>query len=106
MRALNKQRFKLPYLGTERFKELKRIGIRYERGSFSIADLNNVEKIKEILSDIDLSYILISHDFDFLDETTGAIYLLKNGRIHTDEYVQVHRHVHAHRQGGVPHAHE
>jgi len=52
MRALNKQRFKLPYLGTERFKELRRIGISYKRGSFSIADLNNVEKTKEILSEI------------------------------------------------------
>ena len=63
-------------------------------------------KIMEVLSDIDLSYILISHDFDFLDETTTAIYLMEGGKIHTDEIVQVHRHVHAHPQGGVPHGHE
>ena len=63
-------------------------------------------KIKEVLSGIDLSYILISHDFDFLDETTNAVYLMENGRILTDEEVQVHRHTHAHPQGAVPHEHE
>ena len=63
-------------------------------------------KIKEILSNIDLSYLLISHDFDFLDETTAAIYLMENGRILADEAVQVHRHAHAHSHGTVPHEHE
>ena len=63
-------------------------------------------KIKEILSDIDLSYMLISHDFDFLDETTSVIYLMENGRILADEAVQVHRHAHAHSHGTVPHEHE
>ena len=62
--------------------------------------------IKEILSNIDLSYILISHDFDFLDETTAAIYLMENGRILAEDDVQVHRHVHAHSHGAVPHEHE
>lgn len=52
MRILNKEGFKLPYLGTDRFKELTRIGLSYKRGSFFIRDLNNIEKIKDALSNI------------------------------------------------------
>ena len=63
-------------------------------------------KIQDILARIDLSFVVISHDFDFLDAVTDAIYLIENGKILTDEEVKVHRHIHAHPHGGVPHAHE
>jgi cobalt/nickel transport system ATP-binding protein len=63
-------------------------------------------KIQDILTHIDLSYIIISHDFDFLEETTDAIFLIDNGKILTDAEVKVHRHAHAHPHGGVPHEHD
>lgn len=62
--------------------------------------------IQDILTHIDLSFILISHDFDFLDAVTDAIYLIENGKILTDAEVKIHRHIHAHPHGGVPHEHE
>jgi cobalt/nickel transport system ATP-binding protein len=69
-------------------------------------DEKTQSKIQDILTHIDLSYIMISHDFDFLEETTDAIFLIDNGKILTDAEVKVHRHAHAHPHGGVPHDHE
>ena len=69
-------------------------------------DESTKAKIQDILAHIDLSFILISHDFDFLDAVTDAIYRVERGKILTDEQVKVHRHVHAHLHGGVPHKHE
>jgi len=63
-------------------------------------------KIQEILAHIDLSFIVISHDFDFLDAVTDAIYLIGNGKILTDAEVKVHRHIHAHPHGAAPHEHK
>ena len=64
------------------------------------------ETLMRVLSDLDISYILISHEIDFLSEMTQQIYRLEDGRIRTDAAVQVHQHVHAHPLGGYPHAHE
>ncbi len=60
----------------------------------------------EILNSLDLSYIVISHEFDFLAQSARSIYALINGRIHTDQEVTVHQHTHAHVQGSFPHEHE
>jgi cobalt/nickel transport system ATP-binding protein len=69
-------------------------------------DIKTKTKLTEILSDLDLSYILISHDFDFLAETTKAIYTMENGKILLDKELHVHEHVHAHELGTYPHKHE
>lgn len=64
------------------------------------------EMIKDILGRIELSYLLISHDLDFLDETTRRILFMEDGNILTDGGVHLHRHVHAHPHGALPHEHE
>ena len=69
-------------------------------------DDNTKVTIKEILTRIEPSFILISHDFDFLEQTTHAVYQMENGKILTDKEIQVHRHIHAHPHGAVPHEHE
>ncbi len=61
--------------------------------------------LKDILSDLDLSYIFISHEIDFLAEITDAIYLMAHGKIYFEEEVHVHHHVHAHPHGTVRHEH-
>jgi cobalt/nickel transport system ATP-binding protein len=63
-------------------------------------------KLTEILSGLDLSYLLISHDFDFLVETTDAIYTMQDGKILLDKELHIHEHVHAHEHGVYPHRHE
>ena len=64
------------------------------------------EILKNVLSDLDLTYILISHEIDFLTEITDAIYTIESGRIHFDRKVHVHQHVHAHPHGAYVHEHD
>ena len=69
-------------------------------------DIKTKAKLTEILSGIDLSYLLISHDFDFLADTAEDIYTMSEGKIILDKELQVHEHVHAHPHGVYPHRHE
>jgi len=67
-----------------------------------------------ILNELGIPRIIISHDFDFLAQTTENIYALADGHMHFDGltathrhiHAHVHAHVHAHAHGGVPHIHE
>lgn len=63
-------------------------------------------RLTEALSDLDHSYILISHEFDFLSETTSAIYSMREGKIHLDKELHLHRHAHIHPYGDFPHEHK
>lgn len=58
-----------------------------------------------ILNQLDLSYILISHEFDFLSQTTARIHTMENGKILMDEELHIHTHQHAHKMGSHPHKH-
>jgi len=69
-------------------------------------DVRTKAKLAEVLAGLDLSYILISHDFDFLAETADAIYTMKDGKIILDKELQIHEHLHAHELGVYPHRHE
>ncbi|MBT3310777.1 MAG: ABC transporter ATP-binding protein [Desulfobacterales bacterium] len=59
----------------------------------------------QILADLSLSCIIISHEFDFLKETTDKSYMLKDRTIFLDDDLHMHQHVHAHLQGTAPHRH-
>ncbi len=69
-------------------------------------DMKTKAKLKEIMSGINLSYLLISHDFDFLAEIVDAIYTMEDGKILLDKELHLHEHVHAHKHGVYPHRHE
>jgi len=64
------------------------------------------EKIITILTGLDISYILISHEIDFLTTVTDAIYRMENGKILTDDELHIHEHVHAHPHGLSSHEHK
>jgi cobalt/nickel transport system ATP-binding protein len=68
-------------------------------------DMKTKAKLKEIMSSISLSYLLISHDFDFLAEIVDAIYTMEDGKILLDKELHLHEHVHAHEHGVIPHRH-
>ncbi len=61
--------------------------------------------LKDVLAGLDLSYIIISHEMDFLDEIADSIYSMDNGKILFDKEVHVHQHVHAHPHGAYNHEH-
>jgi cobalt/nickel transport system ATP-binding protein len=68
-------------------------------------DSETTERIVEILCGIDISYIFISHDMDFISQTTDKVYGMDKGRIlHEDEKIP-HTHVHSHSSGKLPHTH-
>jgi len=69
-------------------------------------DEKTKEILKGVLSDLNLSYIFISHEFDFLTEIADSIYAMENGRIYFDHEVHVHQHVHAHPHGTYVHKHD
>ncbi len=69
-------------------------------------DEKTKESLVEILKGLDLSYILISHEPQFLSATTDRIYTMNRGTIHFDQEAYIHSHEHIHSPGDPhPHAH-
>ena len=68
-------------------------------------DLNTKKSLINILANLDIAYILISHEFDFLTATTDHMYTMENGKVLFDEELHVHVHEHSHRLGTRPHRH-
>ena len=68
-------------------------------------DESTKERLKDVLNELDLSYMVISHEFDFLSHTTEHLFTMENGRILLDEELQIHSHQHAHKVGRQPHRH-
>jgi len=64
------------------------------------------EKLIHILNDLDISYFVISHEFDFVKAVTNKIYSMENGKILTDDKIHIHRHEHVHKHGRQPHVHK
>ncbi len=63
------------------------------------------ERIIEILNGLDASLIIISHDWDFLRQTSKEYRTIKDGRLITDAHFVVHEHAHSHPLGDAPHHH-
>ena len=61
--------------------------------------------IPDILGKIGLSYIVISHNIDFLLSTTGRVFTLEQGKMVLDPHIHHHQHEHAHLFGDRPHQH-
>ncbi len=68
-------------------------------------DEHTKQRLKTVLSELDLSYIVISHEFDFLLNTTQHLFTMADGKILLDEELHVHYHEHAHKVGRQPHRH-
>ena len=69
-------------------------------------DSSTTEKIIYILSEIEMSYVFISHNMDFLDRTTDKIYGMENGKVLTDPAKIPHTHFHIHECGQISHTHD
>lgn len=69
-------------------------------------DQKTKNRLIDVLSDPNLSFILISHDIDLLSNITDSIFMLENGKIILGEEVHIHPHYHAHPLGNLPHHHK
>jgi cobalt/nickel transport system ATP-binding protein len=63
-------------------------------------------RLKDFLRELDLSYILISHEFDFMADVVSVYYTLRQGRLVEDTEHYLHSHAHCHPLGRQPHAHD
>jgi cobalt/nickel transport system ATP-binding protein len=61
-------------------------------------DEKTKSRLVQVLNQLDLPYIVISHENDFLYDTTNIIYTMENGQMFPGE--KIHRHHHEH-----PHSH-
>lgn len=59
-----------------------------------------------ILNSLSLPFVIISHDWDFLEDTTSSLYTLDNGHIHKCAEGHIHEHRHIHPYGDRPHHHK
>ncbi|MBW2172189.1 MAG: ABC transporter ATP-binding protein [Deltaproteobacteria bacterium] len=64
------------------------------------------KRLVEILQGLDLSFILVSHNIDFLMKTTEFISYMTKGKISLDEESIPHTHVHVHKHGRYEHRHD
>jgi cobalt/nickel transport system ATP-binding protein len=64
------------------------------------------EKLKNILSALDISIMVISHEMDFLYRITDSLYTIKNKTVTSNGEFRLHKHVHTHKLGGQPHKHD
>ncbi len=62
-------------------------------------------RLIDILSSLNKPSIIISHDWDFLEQTTDILYNLENGRLDRCEEGHIHTHRHIHPYGDQPHHH-
>ncbi|MBW2303303.1 MAG: ABC transporter ATP-binding protein [Deltaproteobacteria bacterium] len=68
-------------------------------------DPETTERIIQILKEIDVSYVFISHNMDFLLQMADKIYGMENGRLILEEDSIPHTHVHVHPSGRIQHTH-
>ena len=69
-------------------------------------DEKTEKKIIDILNNLNMSFIFISHNIDFLSRTTNKLLSIADGRISDDEEPIPHSHVHLHKFGILPHEHK
>lgn len=62
------------------------------------------QRLLALLRELDLTMLLISHEYDFLAEVTKEILVLRDGVV-IAEAAALHTHVHVHPAGSHPHRH-
>ena len=69
-------------------------------------DESTKNRLTEILGSLAISYIIVSHEYEFLISNTDTIYGMKNGilKYHGDSS-SLHSHYHSHPAGEVSHQH-
>jgi cobalt/nickel transport system ATP-binding protein len=68
-------------------------------------DPETTHKLIQILKKLDLAYVFISHNMDFIMQTTDKVYGMLNGCIVSEKEIALHTHVHTHGFGRLPHSH-
>jgi cobalt/nickel transport system ATP-binding protein len=68
-------------------------------------DESTEKSLVDILNSLEFSYLVVSHDMDFLAETTNSVSYVTDGKISVDEAAAPHTHIHIHKHGRYSHEH-
>lgn len=68
-------------------------------------DPHTREHLIEVLTTLNVTRLIISHDWDFLDRTCTSFLTMKNGAVTATDHVP-HVHVHTHEGGDAEHVHK
>jgi cobalt/nickel transport system ATP-binding protein len=69
-------------------------------------DPDSREHILRVLNELPQSLVIVSHDWDFLARATSELYTLDQGILRETDRGALHKHVHYHPSGEVPHVHK
>lgn len=68
-------------------------------------DHDTWNRLVSVLQASKVARLVISHDFDFLEQVTDSLHSLVRGKIVMDGGLHLHQHAHVHRHGDNPHHH-
>ncbi len=68
-------------------------------------DIGTRDRLIEILNELDLALLIISHDWSLLADTCEDIYAMDQGKVIQSDKSHLHDHRHAHQCGKQPHWH-
>ena len=96
--------------GEKKLVSLATILAMQPRALFLDEPTNNLDpdtrvRLIEIITGLDLAYIIISHDYDFLAATCTDLAGMEHGRVVAVEKSALHTHHHVHPHGAHPHQH-
>ena len=64
------------------------------------------DRIVNILNTLDKTLLIVSHEYNFLAQTTQDFYSMRDGNVsYAGDSTKLHTHYHAHAAGEVPHKH-
>lgn len=68
-------------------------------------DEKTQKRLVEILQASSVARVVISHDYEFLEQVTSSLATLSGGKINRGDGLHLHHHAHVHRHGDHPHHH-
>lgn len=68
-------------------------------------DRTTRERMATVLEELEIPYLLISHNMDLLQRLTTNILTLEYGKLIVNETAKLHAHYHLHTHGETPHQH-
>ena len=68
-------------------------------------DMEVKKRIEDILKSLDIAFLVVAHDYNFLQSIAPRIISMKDGKILMDDQIHIHQHEHIHKYGHDPHTH-
>jgi cobalt/nickel transport system ATP-binding protein len=62
-------------------------------------------RIEGILKDLEIAFLVVAHDFNFLKNISPRIISMREGKVLMDDQIHIHQHEHIHKYGHDPHTH-